>query len=63
MPRPNVPPSNVIVAIARGLKAVGINEGMIRCPDGTQIHWGESGISNSNQTPFEKWKANRNETS
>lgn len=63
MPRPNVPPPKDVIAIVKGLKAEGINAGVIRCADGTEIQWGETGNSNLRPTEFEKWKAKRNASS
>lgn len=63
MPRPNVPPPKDVIAIAKGLKAEGINAGVIRCADGTEIQWGEGGTNDATPTALERWKANRHATS
>jgi len=63
MPRPNVPPPKDVIAIAKGLKAEGINTAVIRCADGTEIEWGEGGASEATATELEKWKAGRDAAS
>ncbi len=63
MPRPSVRLPKDVIAIAKGLKAEGIKNGMIRCPDGTEVKWGEGGKGEAVATPLQEWKAKRNETS
>ncbi len=63
MPRPNVPLPKDVVAIAKGLKAEGINAGVIRCADGTEVQWGQGGPDDLTMTELDKWKAKRNAAS
>ena len=56
MPRPNVPLPKDVIAIAAGLKGEGITSGAIRCPDGTEITWGEGVSDDASMTELEKWR-------
>lgn len=58
MPRPSLPIPKDIIEIAKGMKAEGIVSGSIRCPDGTEIIWGDSAPVGK-PSALEKWKAGR----
>jgi len=58
MPRPSLPIPKDIIAIVKGMKDEGIASGAIRCPDGTEIAWGQAD-ANTELSELEKWKAKR----
>lgn len=63
MPRPSLRLPNDVIAIAKGLKAEGIKNGMIRCPDGTEVKWGDGNCSEAAATPLQEWRAKRDAAS
>lgn len=63
MTRPSVPLPKDVIDIAKGFKAEGITSGTIKCPDGTEIHWGHRGPEDPALSVYEKWKAKRDAAS
>lgn len=63
MPRPAVPLPKDVIAIAKGSKAEGIEAGVIRCADGTEIKWGHGGADDPTVTPLDRWRAKRDAAS
>ncbi len=59
MPRPNLPAPKDVIEIAKGMKAEGIVTGNIRCPDGTEITWGENSKVDG-PSALDKWRAEQN---
>lgn len=63
MPRPSIPSPKDVIAIAKGLKSEGIDEGSIKLADGTEIKWGQSTKHSQADSQLQKWKDQRNAAS